>query len=262
MTTPNVDALNSPIYNPPISSLTMSLMDTMGPPSQEVVDHYTSLVNSLPTANPYAGMIENPRSCDIEAAKYGLNNLRNQVANKVTNAQATGNEPEWIPAAPGIYANIDESLKTLDDFQNHTDKLVANMPMIIGTAQSSAGFNMMSFNLPDPCGIFTAILGSLLAIGAALMKAIIDAIAAVIVAIEIALADMMRALAALMSWIKKLAALIAKEIAALIAALIALARLLMIELLAGLRIDPCLMSLFGSFASVAAMAALAKVPKI
>ena len=250
MVSPNLEALASPIYNPTIDDQTKSLLNLMGEPSQDVIDYFTQIIKNLPTANPYVGVIENPRSCDIESAKAGLDNLQSELANSL--------DPTIIAALPSISANLDIASSTLSDYENHTDSLIANLPNILGIIQTALGLMAALAGLLNPCTNLSGFLNSILAAGAALMASIISAIGAVIGVIALGLSAVLAAMAVLMSLIAKLAALIASEISMLVNALIKASQHGLAQLMQSLGSDPCLNVILASVGTAAAVAVLRK----
>lgn len=153
-----VDAklLDNPVYNPSIDESTVSLyslMDTT--PSDEVIADYTDVFNSMPFHNPFVGVLYNPRACEVDAINNEVDEIAKEIKDRyddVINKGTPGNgyEPtpgqvtdltEWNTAYPGIDRDLGTIGDIMDQFRDHTDRLVANFPSLVGVIQNSIGNN-------------------------------------------------------------------------------------------------------------------------
>jgi hypothetical protein len=278
----NAAALASPIYNPNIDSTSLQLFNAMntGYPAA-LVSQYTQMITSLPTANGYSTLLQNPQACNISQAQTGMSTLQSQItqqynstvlsgtpvgtisgttytapaasgANPVGTAGSPGYSPSttqvatlntWQQAYPACMGNIAQANSTLSGFEDHTNRLIANFPSILGMIQTALGIATAIANLTNPCLGLANFLGSLLAKGAAIMAQINAAIDLALTVIGEVIAEINAAIQAVMALINSLEALIEAEILAFVEALIDAARLGLAQLLALLPLDPCLASI-------------------
>jgi hypothetical protein len=290
-TTPNTEALANPTYNPEFDASTLQLMNMMGgdyPP--DVVAQYREAIMTLPTANPYTAVLANPRSCDISQAQTGLNEVRNAIGVRYTTvvvagtpvpsltqsgtgwvsaiagqpgyqptSQQAADAAAWQAAMPEMTANLDQADSTMADFQDHSDRLICNLPSIIGMVQTALGLATAIGNLLDPCLGIKDFLGSLLDKGSAIMAKINAAVQKVMSVINEALAEIQQAIAYVMGLIQSLIAMIEAEIMKLIKSLIDAARLGLAQLLSLLPKDPCFKAIMQSVATGAAVGVMSGV---
>jgi hypothetical protein len=283
--TPNIDALASPTYNPDIDPTTLKLFNAMGNNyPYDLVAQYRQIITNMPTVNPYSALLTNPRSCDISQAQTGLataeGNLWQQYSAVVLAGtpvpSLTGGEvgagpgqPGYIPsndqlaqaaiwqqAMPEASASLDQAQSSMSDFQDHTDRLISNLPSILGMIQSALGIATAVGNLLNPCLGLSNFLGSILATGATMIARIIACIAQ----ISEAGSDMsliQAGLACVTGGTQSLLALIEAEIMALIKSLIDATRLGLSQLLSTLPKDPCFGAIMQTVGTGAALAILA-----
>jgi hypothetical protein len=291
VTTPNTEALANPTYNPNFDPSTIRLMTMMGGDyPADVVAQYREAIMTLPTANPYSAVLANPRSCDISQAQTGLAEVNTRLSERYativivgtpvpsltqTGTGSTSSIPGqpgyqptlqqqadvalWQSAMPEMTANLDQAATTMDDFQDHSDRLISNLPSIVGMVQTALGLATAIGSLLDPCLGLKDFLGSLLDKGSAIMAKINAAIAKVMSVINDALAEIQNAIAYVMGLIQSLIAMIEAEIMKLIKSLIDAARLGLAQLLSILPKDPCFKAIMGAVGTGAAVGVLAAV---
>lgn len=138
----NDEALTSPIYNPTIATETAVIYAMMEEPTPEVLAQYREIVTTMPTANPFVGVLVNPQSCDIAQVQTDIQEVRSALVELYQLVQQTGSSPDvyaWQSAAPALLADVDTAEEAMTEFQDHTDRLVANLPTVVGMAQNEAG---------------------------------------------------------------------------------------------------------------------------
>jgi hypothetical protein len=247
----NAAALASPIYNPNIDSTSLQLFNAMntGYPAA-LVSQYTQMITSLPTANGYSTVLSGTPVGTISGTTYTAPAASG--ANPVGTAGSPGYSPSttqvatlntWQQAYPACMGNIAQANSTLSGFEDHTNRLIANFPSILGMIQTALGIATAIANLTNPCLGLANFLGSLLAKGAAIMAQINAAIDLALTVIGEVIAEINAAIQAVMALINSLEALIEAEILAFVEALIDAARLGLAQLLALLPLDPCLASI-------------------
>ncbi len=281
---PNADqeALASPIYNPDISPIELSLINLMPDPSTDpaLISTYTNIIKSMPTINPFEGVLTNPRGCEISQVKTDLDDIRTDLTNLQT--LITGSDiPLWSLAVPGIMADLNTATTTMNTFEDHTNRSIANLPNILGMAQSAAGLATAVAGLISPCSGITGMLGSIMKQGQALMAQVMSAVSSVGSMIKNAINEVTHGIMGLlgsnfssfsnilssinsamnkvMSGIRAVTDMVGKEIKNMIASLIGAARQGLAGLLASLPSDPCLKGLIGSVTSGPASQLLSKI---
>lgn len=136
------EALTSPIYNPTIAQDTALIYTMMEEPTPEVIQQYHDIVTTMPTVNPFVGVLVNPQSCNIAQVQTDIQEVRAYLLELHQLVQQTGTSPDvyaWQNAVPSLNADIDTADEAMTEMQNHTDRLVANLPTVVGMAQNEAG---------------------------------------------------------------------------------------------------------------------------
>lgn len=290
--TPNNDALASPLYNPSIDQSTLQIFNIMGSNAYpaDLVAQYRDIITGMPTTNPFAGVINNPRSCDVSQAQTGLATsltdfmqrhdaivLAGTPVPALTQdgtgaSSGTPGQPGYQPSAdqiaeaaawqdamPSTVSGLNQATSAMSDFQSHTDRLISNFPAILGMIQGALGMATALSNLKDPCLGLNNFLGSLTGSGSSIMNKINAAIKNVMSAINGVLSEIKAAIAYVNKLIHSLIALVEAEITALIKSLIDSARLSLAHLLGSLPKDPCFKSILKTIGTGAALGVLAKV---
>ena len=184
----------SEVYNPsraPDVTELYGLM-TQDTPSEELMETYRATVTSMPTTNPYSGVMVNPRACEIDQANSDIDEIKEELENN--------------PAVPPeVTAPLDDAQNVLDQYKEHTDRLIANFPIIASVVQSEIG-NQVEALGSNPCLGFGDIMGSILDAGQKIINEIMAAIAnikenlqAAVDLIKEAIAKLMAAIAAAMT---------------------------------------------------------------
>lgn len=167
MTTQAEAALASETYNPSRTSDVLALygLMTTQEPSEEILDQYREVVTSMPTQNPYEGVIFNPRACEIDQANNDVGEIiddltENDIPKEITDA-------------------LEEVRDQLNEYKDHTDRLIANLPTVSSVVQSEIA-NQTSQNNSgakgNPCLGFADIMGSILDSGQSIINDIMAAI--------------------------------------------------------------------------------------
>ena len=284
--TTNTDALNDPNYNPTIDAVTLQIFNMMDEPSDELYSQYQAIFDNLPTTNPFGGVLINPVRCDTQAVNDSVDQAVTALQNYGN--QTFPNDPTWFseiidPSNPSsavsqltggnttvdpstgavTYTQPDSVIASTAAAESHTDKLLANLPMILGIVQQALGLATALEGLLNPCMGMDSFLGSLKGAMNAILKKIksaIDAIKNIInQGLEI-LSDCIKAIQDAISYIKGLVSdlinFIAAEIKKLVKAMIDALRAGLAAFLNSLHLDPCLKSLVGGVTTMAAAAVL------
>lgn len=155
----------------------------------------------------------------------------------------------WDQTYPSMVSSIQDANSGVSDFENHTDKLIANLPMILGIVQSALGLANILGNLSNPCLGISNMLGSITSKGKVLMAKIRNAIQDVENAIGSAIAYVEKvinkAIAEVTAFVNKLKNLIENEIKSLINSMISGLHFGLSSLIKSLTSDPCMKSLLG-----------------
>ena len=278
----NPSALASPIYNPTIDSTSASIYNMMAEPSDELIAQYTQMITNLPTVSVYSGVLENPRTCDIQAAQSAIASLMPQLQSAYESNPANAQDPVWIAAMdpslstsiPSVLSggntitnpdgtttlvNPNNATSALNDFQNQSDKIISNFPSILGMIQQALGIASALQGLLNPCLGLADFMGSVLDAGKAAMAQVQAAISAVTSAINAGIAAITSAIAQIQAEVTAIKNFISAEIQKLVSALIAGTRMGLSQLLSQLPNDPCAASLINSIGSGGLNYALSKV---
>lgn len=260
----NLEALASPLYNPEYTDEQKEIYSLMMDDyPEDLVDEYVTQIKSWPTKNPYAGVIQNPRDCDITTAITGLQDIRTSLEIKNQEVQTSGTpaqKAEWDAVMPIFRDTLVSNTQNINSFQDHSSRMISNLSTVIGIIQASIGIATAVLGLLDPCIGTSDFIGSLMEKGKKLMDKINKAINEVLDAIDSAvtwvLTQIQAAINFMVDMIKSLVDMIASELRKLAKALISMARMTLAQLMALLPSDPCLKALLKS---VAVGAAVAKV---
>lgn len=275
----NTEALNDPNYNPELDDLTLKLYSMMDEPSDELYAQYRQVFDNLPSVSPYSGVLVNPNTCDI-------NDINNSVSVTVKALQDYGNQnypndPTWNdnvidPSNPDsavsqltggnttvdpitgevTYVQPNAVIPNTNNAQNYTDKLLSNLPMILGIVQQALGLATALEGLLDPCLGVGDFLGSLKGDLNKILKKIKSAIDEVVNFIEEGIQAIKDAISKVMNLISNMVNFIETELKKLIKALIDSIKLSLSGFLKSLHLDPCLKSLVGGITTMAASAVL------
>lgn len=273
----NQEALDSQIYNPttePSILMLQQIMETTPAPAptatqispppplvdinsvpDDLKEHLQNFL-SLPTRNPFHGVVVNPALCHIDDIRNGYTDLNNYMNGTY------GNNPDWTNYVPQYNQDCNDINNGLNGVQDHTDRLTSNLPSLAGLAQSALALSTIMNLLSNPCLGLDGLLGSIMDSGKQLLN---DAAAKVKELIGKARAWVDANIGPLVDQIKntiadakaKVAAMIAKaqaEIMNFAKAMLAQVRQGLAELMANLPKDPCLRGLLQSAATGAAAA--------
>lgn len=171
MATQAEEALASPTYNPSREPDVLALYRLMqaSEPSETLVDQYREVVTSMSTENPYDGVLINPRGCEIDQANSDIDDIIEDIKDN-PNVDDT------------IKDGLEEIQDQLDQYKEHTDRLIANFPTISSVVQgeianNTSGGSDSSSPAGNPCVGFADIMGSILDSGQQIMNDILAAIA-------------------------------------------------------------------------------------
>ena len=282
----NTEALNDPNYNPELDDLTLKLYSMMDEPSDELYAQYRQVFDNLPSVSPYSGVLVNPNTCDI-------NDINNSVAVTVKALQDYGNQnypndPTWHteiidPSNPDsavsqltggdttvdpitgevTYTQPNSVIPNTNNAQDYTDKLLSNLPMILGIVQQALGLATALEGLLNPCLGVGDFLGSLKGDLNKILKKIKSAIDDImnfiedgIEVIKEAIQAVKDAIAKVMGFITDMVNFIEAEVKKLIKALIDSIKLALSGFLKSLHLDPCLKGLVGGITTMAVTALL------
>jgi hypothetical protein len=232
---------------------------------------------------PYTGVIMNPRQCEVEEIFTDLTETHqqlNEVFNNPIYAPIVGNDKN-VWEAPNSGADALEEVAddaALDELLEHNDRVLSNMPSIMGLIQAALGLASALSLLSNPCSPLADFMGSLMDKGKKMVadiKAQIGEIKATISGyvqsvkdvangiigsvkqqIGPIIADVKAIAADVKNMAKDVAKMVADEVKNIAKSLLAQARQGLAALLANLPDDPCLRSLGTSVLTGAAAALL------
>jgi hypothetical protein len=229
------------VYAPSREPTTLRLYDLMNqdPPTEEVLEQYKQMVTSLPTQNPYSGVLFNPRGCEVDQANTEIDDIIKT--------------PD-LPAP--IVDELEDAKDSLDQFKEHTDRLIANFPTISSIVQSEIGNNVAALQAENPCLGFGDIMGSILDAGRQIMNEILAAIAdiknnlsAAEDLIQNAINKLKAAIAAAMTKLKE-------EVEKMALAMLNMAKMNLAQILKYQMQDPCLKAILDGSLTGGAKAAM------
>lgn len=275
----NTEALSDPNYNPTIDPTTLKLLSLMDDPSDDLYNEYKTIFDNLPTTNPFSGVLINPNTCDVQDVQNSITLTTNALNDYVKNnypsdptwnyqiidpsnpdsavSQLTGGNSTVDPITSAVtFVQPNSALSATNTAQNHTDKLLANLPMILGTVQQALGLATAIGGLLNPCLGMDGFLGSLMGALNKILKAIKAAIAYVMNIIDQGIQAIMAAIKAVMDLVGQLIAFIEAEIQKLIKALIDALRAGLAAFLSMLNLDPCLKSIVSNVTTLSASSLL------
>ena len=278
----NEEALASPIYKPDLDEKTVEIFSLMKTYPPELVAQYRQVFESMPTTNPFVGVLSNPMGCEISQTTTDLGQIIGRLEERYEEIKLAGTPPapttdengntspsyvdpaaaallqEWDTYMPQIRSDLNNADGALGSYQNHTDRVVANLPSLVGIAQNALGITAVMLDLLDPCLGLSEFFGSIMEAGRRIIDAIMRAINEVMAVIEEVISAIMAAINAVMAAIQELLMMIANEIQKLVEALIDSVRMGLAALLKLLPNDPCLRALLGAVSTGALIAVLNK----
>jgi hypothetical protein len=238
MTIDNVAALASPVYNPNISLQTLAIYNQFAPPSPEVYAQYLEIYMSLPTTNPFMGVVSNPVLCDINQAQLNLSQLNAANNGGADTGGSSGNNSTVID--PQLQNSLDTISSALSDYQDQTNRVVSNLPSILGLIQLAMGLATALACGKSPCKDLQGFLNTLLSGGRNLINSINAQIQNLM---NLPLAMMANAIAGAVAMANTLSAMVANEVSKIVNSMISAARLGLADMLSNLGIDPCILDL-------------------
>jgi len=271
MVAANTAALASLVYNPTTDPVALKIYQTMSTSyPDDLVAQYSQTITSMPTANPFSGILQNPRSCEVSMGSTDLQTAQTTLDQRYQQVQIDGTPTntytptqtqidtlnQWNQYMPMITDNISTASSSLNNFQDHTDRTVANFSSLAGIAAAALGLAAVIGSLLDPCLGTSGFFGSLLAQGQKLMDQLLSAIQSVLNVINEVISFIADAIASVMKIIAQLTALVLSEITAFAKALIDMVRSGLANLLKDLPDDPCLSLLLGTIGTGALAYAL------
>lgn len=277
--------LDSPVYNPSLDDTTVSLYKLMdNEPDAGVIADFQDVFTSMPTNNPYTGVLYNPRACEVDAIKTELEEVAKEIDDRYQEIinQGTpgdGRNPtpgqiidleNWNNNYPGLSTDIGTVGNILDQYHEHTDRIIANFPSMVGMIQNSIGNNSAVNGLGQgtglggagggsPCIPFGDFLGSLLQAGQQLLGQLMGALNNLKGMVQQAMAMIQQAMAQLMQMAQQILAKIQQEIMNFVMGMLNMAKMGLAALMSFLPNDPCLQSIIGGLMTNGANKVMSKV---
>ncbi len=227
------EALASETYNPTRSPDVDELYGIMNAsvPTEDLMVTYREMVTSLPTANPYEGVLVNPRACEVDQANSDLDEIIEEIKNN----------PDFPPTVPD---HLEDAQDALDQYKEHTDRLIANFPTVSSIVQSEIGNNVSAYG-SNPCLGFGDIMGSVLDAGRDIMNEIIAAIANIKENLQAALDLIKDLVAKLMAAIAKAMTQMLEEIEKMAKSMLNMSKMNLAQMMKFQMKDPCLKQILG-----------------
>lgn len=274
----NLEALDSPIYNPKIDQNTAELYNLMAPTatapdSDETLQPFVDQIESLPTTNIFAGVLINPRHCDIAELRETFTEIRTLLP-AIRTLLPTEDQVPWDSDIPAVIEDLDEIEQITDDFEAHTDRLSFNLPSLVGIAQGAMGLATALESLANPCLGSNNFFGSLMEKGRQLIGGLRTEIGgfvtqlqghlqaaqnAVLGAIGPVISQITSAMSSIRSAFSGVADMIRNEVLNFAKGLLGQQRLSLAEFMSFLRTNPCLKALGGMLGSSSASSILGRI---
>jgi len=152
-------------YNRPQSPKVQGLYDLMsnGAPSEEQLDRFRQQFKAMNSTSVFSGVMSNPRRCDVDEAETKVDDL-------IYYGYEDPNIPVWVPKA------LEETKEHLQEYREHTERLIANFPQINSIVQAEIAKNVAEQMGSNPCAQFGDIMGSVLQEGQDIMNEILKAL--------------------------------------------------------------------------------------
>ncbi len=178
----NQEALDNPIYNPEVEPEITQLYQLMVPQNEEddeaLLQEYIDMFMELPTTSSFGSVLINPMLCEVEdyrsiSQEYTIeiNKLRDFVY------QVPSEKTTWDNNYQNELGNdFDESVSAVEELLEHTNRIVFNLPTLLGAAQGAAGIATVSFLLSNPCLGLNGFFDSIKEKGKALINGIKNAL--------------------------------------------------------------------------------------
>lgn len=233
-------ALASDTYNPSRDPQVMELFELMNQaePTEAVMENYRLMVTSLPSENPFAGVMVNPRACEVDQANSDIDEIIEEIENDPTIPDDT-KDP------------LEDAKDVLDQYKEHTDRLIANFPLIASIVQQEIANNIGAIS-GNPCLQFGDIMGSILKAGQDIINEIMAAIANIKDNLQAALDLIKEAIAKLMAAIAAAMAQLKEEIEKMAKAMLNMSKMNLAQTMKYQLEDPCLNQILSGVLSSAA----------
>lgn len=249
--------LSSDVYNPnftPDVEQLYALMTTNPVDQDALLEEQRDSFRQLPTENAYAGVLLNPRACEADQAHTDIDgvieDLRNRLDDVLQNEQPTVVE-EWRNEFPEIIADLERAKEVVNQYKEHTDRLVSNFPTISSIVQSEIS-NQLGKLGGNPCAGFGDIMGSVLQQGQDIIGDIIAAVADVKNNVQGVLDLIQNAVSELMANIAKAETRITDEIDKIAQSMLNMQKMNMAQMLKYQLKDPCMGAILGGLMTAAA----------
>lgn len=235
---------SSSVYNPNRTPDVLALYEIMQSRGNDadVLARYRAQVENMSTASPYRGVLNNPRQCEVDQATTTLDEV-------LENLIVTPNVP------PVVEDTLEDIKDKLEEYKEHTEKLIANFPTIASIVQQQIG-NAVGKLGSNPCLSFGDMMGSVLQEGQDIMGEILGAIADVEANIDDVEALIEEAIPKLEAAIAKALTQKEEEVTKLAESMMNSAQMNLAGLLKIQVEDPCLSQIMSSIMTPEAEAAL------
>jgi len=176
------EILSSDEYNPSRSPDVMDLFSLMdqGEPSEALLDEFRAQVRAMPTQNPYSGVMINPRACETDQVGTDIDEVTGSIQDlleEVIRSRPPSEVDEWQTSIPNVIADLEKAKEVMEEYKEHTDRLLANFPTISDIVKEEISMNVSELQGSNPCAAFGDIMGSILQAGQDIIAEIMAALA-------------------------------------------------------------------------------------
>jgi len=238
---------SSEVYNParePIVDELFALM-TAAQPDEALLAEYKLMFQSMSAVNPYTGLFTNPRACEVDQAKNDVGEIIEDIKDN--------------PELPDdLTPPLEDAIDYLDQYKEHTDRLIANFPVISSIVQSEIGNKVAELQGANPCLQFGDIMGSILKAGQDIINQILAMLADLKNAVKEELEEMIKeAINKLMAAIAAAMAQLQEEVQKIAEAMLNMNKMNLAQVMKYQMQDPCLKHIMSGVLTGAAQSALA-----
>lgn len=244
---PTTNIYSSLIQNPHTCAICNS-QDSISNITSAIQNQYNNVKKAgtpIPNSSGQTGINpnDNPNTTDGDISQPDQNGIYpGNEGYQPTQTQITILD-NWNSTYPSVVETISNISNNVSSYNDYTNKIVSNLPTILGIIQTAMALDNLLNDLANPCLGLSNFLSSLAKAGATLIAEIEAGLAKVLSLIGGALETIMDALATVMGYVEKLLNLMENELKNLIEAMIAGLQYGLANLLSILAGDPCLKSL-------------------
>lgn len=217
---------------------------TSSQPEEKLLDEYKTMFTSMSAVNPYTGLLVNPRACEVDQANNDIGEVIEDIKDN--------------PSIPDdVKDPLEDAQDYLDQYKEHTDRLIANFPLISSIVQQEISNQVGQLQGSNPCLAFGDIMGSILDAGRDIINEILAMLANLKDALLEEIEELIReAVNKLMAAIAAAMAQLQEEVQKIAEAMLNMQKMNLAQMMQYQMQDPCLKFILGGMMTGAAQNAL------